>query len=438
MDHASGSKLHPGNVSADERSEIVRRELGMKMTICCLEPVLAPYSAPRFKALQSLRPDYSVRVMALGATERMREWTVRKHDLGFDYVEAVPGETVEDINPHTLVARVGQWLDESDPQAVVITGYYYSAMRAAARWARRHRRASIYLGDSQWADRPRIVLREWLKGWWVRRHYDSAFVAGERAATYLTKMGFHRERIWTGYDVVDNQAFYDGAQSARADADRLRTSLGIPKRYFLYVGRFAPEKNVLRLLDAYGRYRRESGSPSWGLVLVGSGPQEAQLRTVAQSLRDVVFTGFQQLDKIPAYFGLASCLVLPSLSEPWGLVVNEALAAGLPVIVSHRCGCVPELVRSGLNGYVCDPFDIDGLARLMAVMSSGRVDVHAMSKASRELVAMYTPETWAQTFNDCIQLTLAGKRREIDINALEVSRKAIDLGSSSADFPRRA
>lgn len=410
----------------------------MKTTICCLEPVLAPYSIPRFKAFQSLRPDYDVRVMALGATERMREWNVQKYDLGFDYQEAVPGETVEDIKPHTLVACIGQWLDEFDPQAVVITGYYYPAMRAAARWARRHRRASIYLGDSQWADRPRIVLREWLKGWWVRRHYDSAFVAGERAATYLTKMGFHRERIWTGYDVVDNQAFYDGAQSARGEADRQRINLGIPERYFLYVGRFAPEKNVLRLLDAYGRYRRESGSSSWGLVLVGSGPQEAQLRTVAQSLRDVVFTGYQQLDKVRAYFGLASCLVLPSLSEPWGLVVNEALAAGLPVIVSHRCGCVPELVRSGLNGYVCDPFDIDGLARLMSVMSSGCVDLNAMRKASRELVASYTPETWAQSFNDCLQLTMAGKRREIEINALEVIRKVFGLGTRSTNFLRRA
>lgn len=73
----------------------------MKLTICCIEPVLAPYSVPRFKAFQSLRPDYAVRVMALGATERMCEWSVQKHDVGFDYVEAVPRETVEDIDPHT-------------------------------------------------------------------------------------------------------------------------------------------------------------------------------------------------------------------------------------------------------------------------------------------------------------------------------------------------
>jgi glycosyltransferase involved in cell wall biosynthesis len=161
------------------------------------------------------------------------------------------------------------------------------------------------------------------------------------------------------------------------------------------------------LLEAYGRYRRETGSSAWGLVLVGSGPQEAQLREAAQSIRDVVFAGFQQLDGVRAYFGLASCLVLPSLSEPWGLVVNEALAAGLPVLVSHRCGCVPELVRPGWNGYLCDPLDIAGMARSMVVISSHAVDIDAMGAASRLIVALYTPETWAQGLADCIERTLA-------------------------------
>jgi glycosyltransferase involved in cell wall biosynthesis len=91
-------------------------------------------------------------------------------------------------------------------------------------------------------------------------------------------------------------------------------------------------------------------------------------------------------------------------------VVNEAMAAGLPVLVSHRCGCVPELVRSGLNGYVCDPFDIDGLARLMQIMSSNLAEVRNMGEVSRRIVASYTPETWAQTLADCIERTMAWKQ----------------------------
>lgn len=385
----------------------------MRMTICCLEPVLAPYSIPRFRALQALRPDCSVRVMALGATERMREWKVQKQDLGFEYLEAVAGETVENIEPRLLAARVRQWLDDCDPQAVVITGYYYPAMRAAAQWARRHGRASVYMGDSQRVDRPRIALREWLKGWWVRRHYDSAFVAGERAADYLTGMGFPRERIWTGYDVVDNDTIASGAADARAAASELRTRLGLPDRFFLFVGRFSGEKNLPRLLEAYAGYRQAAGRQAWGLVMVGRGPQDGLLQRRAQEIDGVVFAGFQQADQLPAYYGLASCLVLPSLSETWGLVVNEAMAAGLPVLVSPRCGCVPELVRSGWNGYLCDPLDIAGMTRSMAVLSSPETDIDAMGAASRRIVDLYTPETWAQGLDDCIERTVARSQKPV-------------------------
>ena len=383
------------------------------MKICCLEPVLAPYSIPRFRALQSLRRDDSLEVMALGATEKIREWQVHKSDLGFGYVEAFPGETVENIGSGALAARVVRWLEDNDPHVVLITGYYYPAMRAAARWAKRHKRVSIFLGDSHWEDRPRTAIKESVKGWWVRRHYDAAFAAGEQTASYLVRLGFPREWIWTGYDVVDNQAFADGAAAARSQRDSLRRRLNLPERYFLFVGRFAPEKNVLRLLEAYATYRQTAGLRAWGLVLVGGGPQEPMLRARAQELRDVVFASFQQADAVSAYYGLASCLVLPSVSETWGLVVNEAMAAGLPVLVSHRCGCVPELVRAGVNGYVCNPFDIDGMARLLGVVSSDTVDAGKMGEASRQIVALYTPETWAQSLADCIERTLAWKQGQV-------------------------
>lgn len=377
------------------------------MKVNCVESILTPYSIPRFRTFQSIRKGDTVRVMALGATERSRNWKIKNGDLGFDYVEAFPGETVEDIGSRSLVGRVTRWLDDSDPEAVVIAGYYYPAMRAAARWAKAHGRASIVLMDSQWVDRRRIHLKECLKGWWVRRYFDAAFAAGERTAAYLMRMGFPRDRVWTGYDVVDNRMFAEGAAVARSQADSLRDGLGLPKHYFLYVGRFAPEKNLLRMLEAYGAYRQVAGQQAWGLVLVGGGPQESILRTCAKDIRGVVFAGFQQVETLPAYYGLASSLILPSLSEPWGLVVNEALAVGLPVLVSHRCGCVPELVRSGVNGYVLDPFDIRGMARLMGVIASDAADRDTMGEASRRIVALHTPATWAQTLADCIDQTVA-------------------------------
>lgn len=373
----------------------------MSTAICCLEPVLASYSIPRFRALQSVRRDCRVHLMALGAAEPMDN-ELGQDEEGFRYVEAVPGQPVTAIAPTLLATRVINWLEETDPAAVVITGYYYPAMRAAARWARRHRRLSVYMGDSQWVDRRRNLLKEWAKGWWVRRQYDAAFAAGERAAGYLQSLGVPRERIWTGYDVVDNESFAAGAATARGASSVLRARLGLPERFFLFVGRFAPEKNLLRLLHAYAQYRHTVGRHAWGLVLVGRGPLEPELRHRAEGIGGVVFAGFHRGPALYPYYGLASCLVLPSVSETWGLVVNEAMAAGLPVLVSHRCGCVPELVRQGWNGYLCEPLDIADMARGMAVFSSSGVDLDAMGAASRQIIGLYTPETWAQGLVDCL------------------------------------
>lgn len=383
----------------------------MKTTICCLEPVLAPYSVPRFKAFQSLRPDYSVKVMALSAREQLREWGLSKQNLGFDYVEAFSEKSLENLNSRAQAERVIQWLMSEDPAVVVITGYFLAGMRAAARWARFHKRLSIYIGDSQWGDRRRNPVKEWIKGWWARRHYDAAFAAGERAAAYLQMMGFPREKIWTGYDVVDNQAFAAGAAVARQDTAALRLRLNLPEKFFLFVGRFAREKNLPRLVEAYASYRHAAGTDAWGLVLVGGGPEERLLRRRVEAIPGVVFAGSHRSDELGLYYGLASCLILPSVSETWGLVVNEAMAAGLPVIVSHRCGCVAELVRPGFNGYVVDPLDVDGMARTMGVMSSTLVDCASMGEASRQIVALYTPETWANSLADCIERTAAVCRK---------------------------
>lgn len=380
--------------------------------------MLAPYSVPRFRALQACRRDYAVDVMALGATERMRDWQVSKSDLGFAYSEAVPGQVLDACDPKRLSAAVIRWLEERDPAAVVITGYYYPAMRAAARWAKRHGRLSIYLGDTQWVDHRRNPVKEWIKGWWVRRHFDAAFVAGERAASYLERLGFPLDHIWTGYDVVDNEAFAEAVSVVRARAVEDGRSSGLPERFFLFVGRFAPEKNLSRLIEAYKIYRRGAARQAWGLVLVGNGPQDEALRRQARTTDGIVFTGFQQADRLADFYGAASCLVLPSLSETWGLVVNEAMAAGLPVLVSHRCGCVPELVRQGWNGYVCDPLDTDGMARVMAVLSSPAVDLNAMGAASQRLVSLYTPETWAQGLADCLERTALRTRRSAAASAV--------------------
>src|SRR5262249_27569296 len=144
---------------------------------------------------------------------------------------------------------------------------------------------------------------------------------------------------------------------------------GLPeRRFFLTVSRFAPEKNLSRLVRAFALYRRSTPDASaWDLVLCGDGPDADP---VAQAIRDsglahsIQRPGFLQAGELTRWYAFASAFVHPSLMEPWGLVVNEAAACGLPLLVSERAGCSPTLVPDppGTTGRTFDPRDEEAMA----------------------------------------------------------------------------
>src|SRR5207249_5035240 len=151
--------------------------------------------------------------------------------------------------------------------------------------------------------------------------------------------------------------------------------------YFLASARFVEKKNLTSLIRAYAEYRDRlkgigvtdpgyKGAP-WDLVLLGDGPLRETLNAQLSTLNlhsHVHLPGFKQYDELPVYYALANAFVHASTTEQWGLVVNEAIASGLPVIVSERCGCVPELVQG--NGFTFDPMDEHELASLLFRMAT--------------------------------------------------------------------
>ncbi|MBD2343428.1 glycosyltransferase [Anabaena subtropica] len=370
-------------------------------TIAIIHTQFGPYHFARAKAIAKL---YSgkVRLIQLASKEIQRDWVV---DVEQSELITIAQGTLESIHPNVIARQLVKCLNEILPNVLVIAGYAHPAMRYAALWAKSQGIARILLSDSQQQDRPRNFITEGLKGIWICRNFDAAFVAGANAALYLNKLGFPLHNIWRGYDVVNNHHFALESERIKGFTPEQRDHFGVPKKFFLYVGRFSPEKNLLRLLLAYKLYRQQLGQEAWSLVMVGGGPQEAKLRAQAQQLNllDVIWPGFQQVDKLPIYYGLASALILPSLREPWGLVINEGMACGLPILISERCGCVPDLVFPGINGYVFNPFRVEQIAAAMAAMTAkSDLQRHKMGNASSRIIANYTPETWAEALSDCI------------------------------------
>jgi len=295
-----------------------------------------------------------------------------------------------------LAGAVWAKLNELRPSAVLVPGWYTAPALAAAVWARVHRRRSILMSETTEQDHRRVWWKESLKRFLIKALFDFGVAGGKPHVRYLLQLGFPLHRIARFYDVVDNLFYKRAADLARLSPER-RLTFSLPQSYFLYVGRLAPEKNLSMSLRAFSQYRKSGGT--WSYVLVGDGPERATLERQSHELgldEHVLFAGLKAAKDITTYYAFAGCFLLPSIREPWGLVVNEAMASGLPVIVSTHCGCAQDLVDSGRNGYVFEPTNVGELSSRMLLMGSfSQTKLDAMKERSRQIIAGYSLEHWA-------------------------------------------
>ena len=353
------------------------------------------YHLARFRALAKM---YPVTAIELAAEQKLYGWHADKG--GYDIVTLHHGALEDQRSLWVrlrLILSLWHALNAIRPQALLIPGYADMCCLVAAVWGRMRRARTVMMFETTEIDQPRVRAREIAKKALVKLLFDFGFVGGQRTSDYLEKLGMDPRRIVRNYDVVDNAFFAHGADHVRNTSSP--TDCGLQSQYFLYVGRLAPEKNLATLLRTFRRYIDDGGT--WSLVLVGTGPLEQYLKSTADQLGLtglVHFAGFKDGQFLLPYYSFAGCFILPSIREPWGLVVNEAMASGLPVLVSTVCGCTPELVSSGVNGYSFAPGDEadleEKLLRLTALPKEAMV---AMGLASRRIVSAFSPTKWAES-----------------------------------------
>lgn len=356
---------------------------------------LGPYHFSRFRSLAKLLPGFTY--VQIFSKEVYRPWS---SDLGDDPCRIISLNSGENIS---------KLLNKEAPDIIITIGYASWTVLKAAYWAKTHGVPSILQCDSTYDDHPRKWGKEAVKRIIVKCLFDGAFVAGKRSALYVKKLGISEKFIWRGVDVVDNNHFAV-ANKKWMPPDKF------PENFFITVARLSEEKNLSRLLLAFKQYRHSGGH--WGLVIAGAGPLEKELKeSVPDNLTTFIhWHGWANYNKLPSLYHGASCLVMPSISEPWGLVVNEAMAAGLPVLLSEKCGCLPEFCHAGINGYEFDPMDIDQLSALMLKMSSKQVDQKAMGNESKNIIKNYTPGVWAKTFLEMVETLFDNKKSNITVS----------------------
>lgn len=249
----------------------------------------------------------------------------------------------------------------------------------------------VMMTDSKFDDKPRRAWFELFK-LAVLLPYGAAIVAGKRQFSYVRLLGFRRRRVLPGYDGVS-------VERIRAQAARPLAPEGLPfaDRPFTYVGRFIEKKNLERLLEGYALYVAAAGAGARRLQLVGAGPLESQLRRRAEQLGvagSVDFLGFRTSTEVSGLLADSLALLLVSTVEQWGLVVNEALAVGLPVIVSHPVGARDLLVRNLVNGFTVGP-------RSPETMAAAMLELCSNEGVWRDMVAKSHAMAW---LGDCERL----------------------------------
>ncbi len=368
----------------------------MSRRLVLLTEIISPYRIPVFNVL-ARRAELDLHVIFLAETdETLRQWRVYKNEICFSH-QVLPSWRCRAGKSSFLINR-GLWsaFNQVSPQVVICGGYNYAASWEALLWARRHQVEFVLWSESNGRDARRG--RAWverLKAYFLR-HCDRFVVPGKASFDYLRSLGSPAASILTAPNAVDNRFFAIRAGATRAQATEFREKLKLPLRFILFVGRLVPEKGIFDLLEAYAKL--ENGLRSEvGLVFAGDGVCREELARQAKHIGPgaVCFPGFAQREDLAGLYALAETLVLPTHSDTWGLVVNEAMACGLPIIVSSVAGCSADLVEDGWNGYVVPPRDPEKLGAAIDSLLRQPELKQRMAARCSERIRNYSPEACA-------------------------------------------
>jgi glycosyltransferase involved in cell wall biosynthesis len=368
----------------------------MNCRLLALSEIIAPYRIPVFNEL-ARQSGIDLHVVFLAENDpTLRQWTVRKDEIHFSY-EVLPAWRRRIAGHNILLNRgVARSLEQRMTDHILVGGYNYLASWQALAWARRKQIPVLLWVESTGQDkRGHHRPVEFAKAAFMQR-CDRFVVPGRSSLEYLMSYHLPRRAIFTAPNAVDIEFFARSASLVRRDAAARRRALQLPSRFFLFVGRLVREKGVFDLLEAYGRL--DPGiREKVGLVFAGDGVSRPELIRRAASIAPgtIQFPGFLQRECLASYYALADAFVFPTRTDPWGLVVNEAMACGLPVISTRAAGCTADLVKERCNGRVVEAGEIRQLAGAMDELARDPIMRTAMGRQSTERIARYSPQLCA-------------------------------------------
>ena len=310
-----------------------------------------------------------------------------------------PDNDSGELSKKLIAHAVFTALDKIKPDIVIASSIVFYAGALGMRWAKKNAKKFVMFDDAKPWQVKRNFLVQAIKNalikqadalWLPSPDYNDAY-------RYMQKAGTD---FFYGYNCIDNDLF------KRAGINTLNHG------NILCVARLVPIKNIENLLRAWQLI--EQRNSNYKLVIVGSGPEAENLLALAKTLElnRVDFAGSVNNNDIDSYYKTADVLVLPSLSETWGLVVNEAMASGLPVLLSNKVNASESLLQEGINGFGFEPTDVNQMAdtmlnyiglkqkarQKMATASLNIIDNMSYAKMSEQLIAII-PKIMSKKFS---------------------------------------
>ncbi len=340
--------------------------------------VTTPFRTPLFNALAER---LELTVLFVAERDPRRSYRLEPEGMRFKY-EVLRGAG-RSRRGAWIVANVGirRALSTARPEVMVVGGWNQPAYWQALLWARRRRIPVVTWVESTERDAragSRLVAR--LKRSFVGR--SRAFIVpGQASAAYLRTLGIEPARIAIAPNAVDLSRFRDRVAALRSEHEADGEQV-----LFLAVSRLSREKGIDVLLRAFEGLDAQ-------LAIAGDGPERERLRAVAPP--NVRFLGQLEQGELPAWYARAHCFVLPSRSEPWGMALNEAAAAGLPLVATEAAGAAWDLLEDGVNGFRVPADDPEALRGALAALVGNEHFRRAAGERSLELARGFTPEAWA-------------------------------------------
>lgn len=363
-----------------------------KLAIISTHPI--QYNAPLFRSLAETE-GVSIKVFYTWSQAREAvsdkdfgqkiKWDIPLLD-GYDWqfvpnVSSKPKQTFGGLVNPDLIPAIEQW----GADALMVFGWNFSSHFKAMRHF--HGRIPVWFrGDSTLLDETpslhtlvrRMVLR------YVYSHIDKAFYVGENNRRYFKAHGLRDDALIFAPHAVENSRF-DTAESA-SEGSQLRNDLGLTDNdiVMVFAGKIIPCKNMVEFSHQFAEYMSSVGHSNLKLLIIGDGVQSDKLARHASILR----MPFQNQSRMPAVYKAADILVLPSISETWGLAVNEAMAAGRPAIVTSKVGCAYDLVIDGKTGFYFDLNSPEANRNLFAKLENS--DLRALGDTSKAMIASWS------------------------------------------------